>query len=55
MIEEFKALIENWRDQSRGYTARMAMLKKDAFSAYDHLSRFGEWGPSDDASSEDVA
>ncbi|WP_438954907.1 double-strand break repair protein AddB [Cognatiyoonia sp.] len=55
VIEDFKALIENWRDQSRGYTARMAMLKKDAFSAYDHLSRFGEWGPSDDASSEDVA
>ena len=44
---DFNALIAQWSDESLGYTARMAMVKKDDNGRYDHLSRIGEWTVSD--------
>ncbi len=54
VIEDFKSLIANWLDPQRGYTARMALFRKTDFGAYDHLSRFGEWGLNSDPNPEVV-
>ncbi len=40
---ELETLFENWQRPDRGYTARLALFLKTDHSAYDHLSRFGEW------------
>ncbi|PJI85887.1 double-strand break repair protein AddB [Yoonia maricola] len=45
---ELEALFANWHDPKRGYTARLALFSKTDQSDYDHLSRYGEWGTSDD-------
>ncbi len=52
--QEFLALLAAWSEPARGYTARMAHFKEDDRSDYDHLSRFGEWSPSDDPMPEDL-
>lgn len=43
---ELETLFANWQDPDRGYTARLALFSKSDFSAYDHLSRYGEWDTS---------
>ncbi len=45
---ELETLFANWRALDRGYTARLALFSKSDVSAYDHLSRYGEWDTSDD-------
>ena len=40
---ELETLFGNWQQIGRGYTARLALFSKTDQSAYDHLSRFGEW------------
>jgi RecB family exonuclease len=45
---ELETLFANWRDLQRGYTARLALFSKTDQSAYDHLSRYGEWDTSDE-------
>ncbi|MCH2076648.1 MAG: double-strand break repair protein AddB [Rhodobacteraceae bacterium] len=45
---EFVALITAMLDPEHGFTARRAMQKDTDASPYDLLSRFGEWGPTDD-------
>ncbi|MEL6689526.1 MAG: PD-(D/E)XK nuclease family protein [Pseudomonadota bacterium] len=45
---EFVALITAMLDPDHGFTARRAMQKDTDESPYDLLSRFGEWGPTDD-------
>lgn len=44
---QLEALITNWKSPETGYSARLALHKKEDVSAYDHLSRFGEWSISD--------
>lgn len=44
--EEFTALIGNWRDPTRGYSARMKIEKTENAGEYDTLARFGEWDDS---------
>lgn len=43
---DFEKFLAHWQQVQRGYTARMALFSKDDFSAYDHLSRYGEWDTS---------
>ncbi len=45
---DLETLFSHWHDPSRGYTARLALFLKTDQSAYDHLSRYGEWDTSDD-------
>lgn len=45
---ELETLFVNWQRPDRGYTARLALFLKNDISAYDHLSRFGEWDTSDE-------
>lgn len=42
-----ETLFDKWNQPQTGYTARMAMFTTTDFSAYDHLSRFGEWSLAD--------
>lgn len=51
---EFIALIASYQDATKGYAARRAMHTADAFSDFDHLSRFGEWGTDQPAKKVDV-
>jgi hypothetical protein len=44
---ELETLLTKWMEQKRGYTARLALFLKTDQSAYDHLSRYGEWDTSD--------
>ncbi len=46
--EELTRLLLAWQKVDRGYTARLALFRKDDFSPYDHLARYGEWETSDD-------
>lgn len=52
--DEFQALLLEYQQKSRGYSARIAMFSTADHSNYDHLSRFGEWDTSDDAVPEDL-
>ena len=52
--DEFQALLIEYQQKSRGYSARIAMFSTADHSNYDHLSRFGEWDTSDDAIPEDL-
>ncbi len=45
---EFTQLIARMFAEDYRFTARRALQKEADFSAYDHLSRFGEWATSDD-------
>ncbi len=45
-------LFIRWREEDRGFTARLAMFSKDDKSPYDHLSRYGEWDTSQDVAPE---
>ncbi len=47
-------LLAHYRRGDSGFTARRAMMKRDAPSDYDHLSRFGEWDLSDRAAPQPV-
>lgn len=51
---EFHDLIGDWMRQPRGYTARLAHMKRTDTGDYDHLSRFGEWGDGDGIAPEDL-
>ena len=51
---ELATLLQSWQDKGRGYTARMALARREDSSDYDHLSRFGEWTISDPPEPEDV-
>ena len=42
-------LLEAYRNPAQGYPARNALFKDDDASDYDQLSRFGEWGVSQEA------
>ena len=44
---ELETLFASWNDPLRGYTARLALFSRTDQSAYDHLSRYGEWDTSD--------
>ena len=44
---ELEELFAAWQNETRGYTARIALFSKTDFSAYDHLSRYGEWDTSE--------
>ncbi len=48
------ALIAVYDDPAQGYPARRAVEKTRWQGDYDHLSRFGEWGPTDPPEPEDV-
>jgi ATP-dependent helicase/nuclease subunit B len=52
---EFQKLIASYARPSQGYTARRALETTREDADYDHLSRFGEWGLSDDPVPEDLA
>ena len=52
--QDFHQLIARYARQSQGYTARRAMFDTRQISDYDHLSRFGEWDLSNDATPEAV-
>ncbi len=49
MWNELRQLILAYQQPEKGYPARARMQKSDIESAYDHLSRRGEWEDSDDA------
>ncbi|WP_377510060.1 double-strand break repair protein AddB [Octadecabacter sp. R77987] len=51
---EFHDLIGDWMRQHRGYTARLAHMKRTDAGNFDHLSRFGEWGDGDEIAPEDL-
>jgi hypothetical protein len=42
-------VLQFYRDEASGFTARRAMTKMADASRYDHLSRFGEWELSEPA------
>ncbi|MDA8746606.1 double-strand break repair protein AddB [Litoreibacter sp.] len=46
---EFEALIAEYMDPEKGYTARRAVYESRWDQDYDVLSRFGEWDRTDDA------
>ena len=52
---EFHDLIGEWLRPQRGYTARLAHMKRGDGGNYDHLSRFGEWSDADDIAPEDLS
>ncbi|MFT6120122.1 MAG: double-strand break repair protein AddB [Yoonia sp.] len=52
--DDFQALLMEYQQKSRGYSARIAMFSTTDYSNYDHLSRFGEWDTSDNAVPEDL-
>ena len=47
--EGVNSLVRDYFNRDTGYTARRAMFDGRSYSDYDHLSRYGEWGPSDRA------
>ena len=49
---QLETLIAKWFNIETGYSARLALFKKEDMSVYDHLSRFGEWSISDNVSPE---
>ena len=44
---QLQTLLAKWNLFETGYSARIALYKKEDISQYDHLSRFGEWTTSD--------
>ncbi len=52
--EGLHKLIGHYLDHATGFTARRAVYKERFEGDYDHLSRYGEWETSDEASGEDV-
>ncbi|MFE3835818.1 double-strand break repair protein AddB [Pseudogemmobacter sonorensis] len=54
VLEEFRRLILAYRQPSRGYTARRAMVETRDFGDYDDLARYGEWDVTADPRPEDV-
>lgn len=50
-----ETLFARWNTPTKGYSARMAMFRKEDASPYDHLSRFGEWTMADLPKPEDVS
>jgi double-strand break repair protein AddB len=50
--DQFAALIAAYADADKGYSARRALMKDSDTADHDHLSRFGEWDVSDEASTE---
>lgn len=48
------ALIDKYRQRSRGYLARRTIFKHEDVTDYDHLSRYGEWSESDPAKPQEV-
>ena len=42
-----QALVSAYLDPAQGFSARRALQKETDVSAYDHLSRYGEWGLQD--------
>jgi len=50
----FTALIVHYFDPDTGFSARRALLSDKEFSAYDHLSRFGEWEVTDAPDPQDL-
>ena len=49
---KFYQLIAKYNDPEQGYTARRALFRDSDFAAYDPMTRFGEWSPSDDPNKE---
>ncbi len=45
---DLETLIDYYRDETHGYTARRAMNKQRFDGDYDHLARYGEWDDSDE-------
>lgn len=52
--EGLAELVSRFDDPAMGYTARRRTFTDRESSDYDHLSRFGEWDPTDDPNPEDV-
>ncbi|SIS58151.1 double-strand break repair protein AddB [Phaeovulum vinaykumarii] len=52
--EGLSRLIARYLAPDQGFTARRALMKDTDVSDYDHLSRLGEWEPSDLPRQEDV-
>ncbi|MFD2844088.1 hypothetical protein [Paracoccus cavernae] len=50
----FVALITKYLQGERGFTARLAMEQSSHGSDYDHLSRLGEWSPTEPATPEKI-
>ena len=50
-----ETLFTRWGQRRTGYSARTAMFTTNEDAPYDHLSRFGEWTMSMDATPEDLA
>jgi len=46
-LRELTALLSAYLSVEQGFTARRALQKESDQSAYDHLSRYGEWDASD--------
>lgn len=51
---DFKKLLTEYNEKSRGYSARIATFSRADTSYYDHLSRYGEWDTSQPAVPEDL-
>jgi RecB family exonuclease len=49
---EFFSLLSSYRDLDKGYTSRRAVKNENFEGDFDHLARYGEWEPTDDANPE---
>lgn len=49
---EFFSLLSSYRDLEKGYTSRRAVKNETFEGDFDHLARYGEWEPTDDANPE---
>ncbi|WP_228028614.1 double-strand break repair protein AddB [Donghicola mangrovi] len=49
---EFFSLLSSYRDADKGYTSRRAVKNENFEGDFDHLARYGEWEPTDDANPE---
>ncbi|MEY8881371.1 double-strand break repair protein AddB [Donghicola sp. XS_ASV15] len=49
---EFFSLLSSYRDVDKGYTSRRAVKNETFEGDFDHLARYGEWEPTDDANPE---
>jgi double-strand break repair protein AddB len=53
--KEFEALIQSFRQPSRGYVSRRVMFSAgDGTGDFDHLARYGEWDHAEDPTPEPV-
>ncbi|MBB94698.1 MAG: double-strand break repair protein AddB [Rhodobacteraceae bacterium] len=53
--EEFRALLQAYRDPAQGYTSRRMLQKDSDVGDYDQLARYGEWDMATDPTPEDMA